>query len=243
MTATYIRCGKSHLLTVRQNYSLALFSRGDRCERVGISTHRWRYFHCSRHLQRLDRAFWQAGGSGSPGNSFRVAGASANQRCLYARMAQRPPFCGPIRGRNDSRREEPVRCGLRVFAMRSGIIVPISQLHNSQNHTPLFRQTAEFIQWIIKVNLFADFLLKKRDSEKTFSLLVSSETRFISCCYHIKIYQHLNIFFLFPPPTDISITRGAGAFVFSIIWHVFTLTVTHHKILINFRVKCGFALH
>lgn len=69
-----------------------------------------------------------------------------------------------------------MRCGLRVFGMRSGIIVPISQLHNSQNHTPLFRQIAGSPQWIVKVNLFADFLLKNRGGEKNV-FFVSREKR------------------------------------------------------------------
>lgn len=105
-----------------------------------------RYIHPPTEIFSLQQAapatgscVWQAG-SRSPGNSWSGVRLT-NQRGPNARMVQRPPSAGQsesgtaISGRN-------LCCGLRVFGMRSGIIVPISQLHNSQNHSPLFRQIA-----------------------------------------------------------------------------------------------------
>lgn len=133
-----------------------------------------------------------------------------NQRGPNARMVQRPPSAGQsesgtaISGRN-------LCCGLRVFGMRSGIIVPISQLHNSQNHTPLFRQIASFLHGNVKVHFVAETFeevrthQKKRENNKQ----VAKMNSFLCLCATKTAYRflYLNKYFIcrnFSPKNVIS---------------------------------------
>lgn len=75
--------------------------------------------------------------------------------------------------------------------MRSGIIVPISQLHNSQNHTPLFRQIAEFLHGNVKVRFVAETFeearthQKKRENTKQ----VAKMNSFLCYCLQVSVFK------------------------------------------------------